>query len=787
MTIRVKAALFFWALLTSNSLNFVISSELSEWQAKWIGATTNCTENTWSAFRKCFTLKSVPKKAIARIAVDSKYWMWVNGRQVIFEGGLKRGPNPNDTYYDEIDLTPWLRRGKNTIAVLTWFWGKDGFSHKNSGKPGFIFQLNAGNLVINSDSTWKALVHPAYETPRGEQPNFRLPERNTRFDARRDLGNWTAPKYDDSKWPPATEFGPAGAPPWNKLHPRPIPLWKNYGLKSYPQLNVRLPVISTGQVIVAKLPYNAQVTPWLKVNAKAGQVIDIRSSNYRGGGELNVRAEYVTKDGIQEYESLGWFNGQEVLYKVPAGVEILELKYRETGYDTEFSGSFKCDDEFYNRLWEKARRTLYITMKDNFMDCPDRERAQWWGDVVIELGQCFYSLSPSSAKLIRKAIYELCNWQRPDKVLYSPIPAGNWTNELPQQMLASIGYYGFWTYYLFTGDKETIHAAYPHVKDYLTLWKLDEHGLVIHRNGDWNWADWGKNIDEHVLDQAWFCLALQGAANMARVIGKTNDASQYETIRSNVIIAVNKLMWNGSAYRSPHYKGATDDRANALCVVAGIADPEKFPAIKNILTTEYHASPYMEKYVIEALMLMDDPDTALARMKKRYDAIVADEWTTLPELWVAGTALVGNLTSTRNHGWSGGPLTILSQYCAGLAPLEPAWAVYQVRPLMGPLKKINASVDSVAGKISVSLVRSTNVLILYLESPEKTIAQVYLPFGTNKPSSVTANNRVIWKNGQLYHPIKSVEFKSISNGWVHLEVEPGKWKFKLHFTPPSQS
>ena len=38
-------------------------------------------------------------------------------------------------------------------------------------------------------------------------------------------------------------------------------------------------------------------------------------------------------------------------------------------------------------MWEKSQRTLYITMRDTYMDCPDRERAQWWGDEVNESGE----------------------------------------------------------------------------------------------------------------------------------------------------------------------------------------------------------------------------------------------------------------------------------------------------------------------------------------------------------------------------------------------------------------
>ena len=62
--------------------------------------------NTWIEFRKDFSLKKKPKKAEAKIAADTKYWLWVNGELAVFEGGLKRGPNRTDSYYDVVDLAP---------------------------------------------------------------------------------------------------------------------------------------------------------------------------------------------------------------------------------------------------------------------------------------------------------------------------------------------------------------------------------------------------------------------------------------------------------------------------------------------------------------------------------------------------------------------------------------------------------------------------------------------------------------------------------------------------------
>ena len=93
-------------------------------------------------------------------------------------------------------------------------------------------------------------------------------------------------------------------------------------------------------------------------------------------------------------------------------------------------------------------RTLYVNMRDNYFDCPDRERAQWWGDVTILMGQSFYQLSPRANRLMRKAIRELVDWQKADGTLFAPIPAQNWDQELPAQSLAAISTYGFWYYYM---------------------------------------------------------------------------------------------------------------------------------------------------------------------------------------------------------------------------------------------------------------------------------------------------------------------------------------------------
>jgi hypothetical protein len=760
------------------------------WTAQWIGPAQAST-NTWICFRKTLTLTTRPTSLRARLAVDSKYWLWINGRLVVFEGGLKRGPTPQDTYYDEVEIGPELKRGDNTIAILVWYWGKSGFSHNSSGKAGLVFEAEGTGTKIVSDASWKMLVHPAFENTDAPHPNYRLSEPNIAFDARRDIEGWMDPQFNDTAWLVPTLFGVPPVAPWNHLEKRPVPQWKNSGLRSY--VSIERTTNKDGvQLLKAKLPYNAQVTPFLKVRAPAGERIEIQTDDYMGGGPPNVRAVYTTREGAQEFESPGWMNGHEVHCSAPATVKFLGLKYRETGYNADFVGEFHCSDEALNTLWEKARRTLYVTMRDNYMDCPDRERAQWWGDMVNEMGETFYVFDSTNGPLLaRKGILELARWQRDDHTLYAPIPAGkpkgdlrkdpgtgNWNSELPPQMLASVGYYGFWTYYFFTGDKQTIAEVYPHVRDYLNVWKLDEDGLVIHRKGDWDWEDWGENIDATVMDSAWYYLASLGAAHMSDMSRAEDYFSMWKPRMDSIRKNFNAKFWTGTEYRSPAYHGDTDDRANALAVVAGLADTNKYEQLKEVFAKHYNASPYMEKYVLEALYKMHAPDQAMQRMKKRWANQISSSLTTLWEGWGIGSSGYGG--GTYNHAWSGGALTVLSQYAAGVAPrCGAAFNYYTVRPQMGALTSIRSVVPTPKGEIQLDISRNPGVFELKLTSPNHTTALVDIPKEAGRSiERVELNSTIVQDHGVSHTNVPGCSSIWENEQYIAFTVEPGKWHFK---------
>ena len=687
--------------------------------------------DTWLRFRTTLDAgAAIPTRVPVTIGADTKYWLYVNGDLVVREGGLKQGPTPTGVYVDTLDLAPYLEPGANAVAVELWHFGKDGFSHRDLGRAALHFDAPPTVAV----EPWRVADFPAHLRGRdtlGALPNYRLPESNIRFDARLADDAWRA-----GALPPLPAAWPLAAPLDTSLGPptiRPIPQWRDAGLRRYAE-GLPRDYVSTGDTVVMQLPYNAQVTPFFAVVApEAGLRIDVRTDNYRGGGPPNVRTVYYTREGLNAFETPGWMNGHRVRYHFPAGVTVRGLSFRESGYATERAGGWRSSDPALDTLWEKAARTLYITMRDSYMDCPDRERAQWWGDVVIELGEAFYAFDERSTLLARKGLYELMRWQRPDSTIYSPVPAGNWEQELPTQMLASVGEFGLWTYFYYSGDTALVEDLYPAVRRYLHVWDVDADGLVVPREGGWTWGDWGDRKDLYLLYQGWYGLALRGFRHMAELTGRPDDAVWAERRIEALSAAVRERYWRPAAgeraggFATPDFPYDPDDRVQALAVLNDWATPEEYETLRATLGEVYQASPYMERYVLEALMRMGYGEDAVARLKRRYRAMIDSELTTLWEGWGLGAEGFGG--GTYNHAWSGGPLTVMSQRIAGLEPAAPGWARYRVAPQLSGLDSVEAWAPVPGGELRVRWRREGEAVVGEITAPAGAVGELVVPTG----------------------------------------------------------
>ena len=713
----------------------ISTDEKTDWQAKWIWDKENLTEkNVWMCFSKKVVLDKIPKELIAHISADSKYWLYINGETVVFEGNVKRGPDENSGYYDSTDIAPYLKEGENSICALVWFWDDEtSYSYNGSGQGGFLFEAVDENVTIISDKSWKVKRNSAYVDSALYPPNYRLPEYSIYYDAREDIGNWINEDYDVSSWENATEYAVGGKGVYGKLYPRGIPFLKDYGLKDYENSgdyeNYTVKKFF-GEKITVDIPYNAQITPYLKIIAPAGKKIRITTENTLIGA---VSTTYKTKEGEQEFEALGWFNGEHITYKIPKGVTVVSLKYRETGYDSSFCGDFKCDDEFLNSLWQKSLRTLYVTMRDNFMDCPDRERAQWWGDVTSEMIMTMYSMDSNSYLLYQKGVEAMLSHVDGTKVLQTVVPINGDYFELPVQQLAGI--VGFLTYYEYTGDKAFVGKVYDASLDYLKLWEIGENNLVVHRSGSWDWPDWGKKADMTAIENAWYYYALSATEKMAEIIGKNDDLA-FITERKTAISKGYEALWTDEGFKSEDVK-KPDDRANAFAVLSGLADKEKYGTITHVLTTTENASPYMEYYVLEALCKMGKYEAAEERIRDRYEGMMCEDYSTLWEFW-------DSWRGTMNHAWSGGPLVIMSKHFAGITPIEADYEKVKIEPQYNLSDSLNCTVPSVKGLIALDYKNISDGCIVNLNLPQGMKAVLYVPID----AVVNINSELYYQNGE---------------------------------------
>lgn len=186
--------------------------------------------NIFVHFRKTFDLTEKPVRAVAHISADSRYKLYVNGHYV------GRGPVRSDLvwqYYDEYDIAPYLRPGRNVIAALVHYYGQDTGWYLTR-RPGFLFQCvvqpsHAAPIMLASDSSWKTLRARSWmqHTPR---VNGALGFVEV-YDATKEVNGWNLPNHDDSSWQSAQVMSSvSGENPlenlffWENLVPRSIPM-----------------------------------------------------------------------------------------------------------------------------------------------------------------------------------------------------------------------------------------------------------------------------------------------------------------------------------------------------------------------------------------------------------------------------------------------------------------------------------------------------------------------------------------------------------------------------------
>ena len=542
-------------------------------------------------------------------------------------------------------------------------------------------------------------------------------------------------------------------------------LIKDYGLKNYVRTSKDLPHSEEAPwKLVCTLPYNCHFQPSLRVEAPAGKIIRFNSSNplvlY-----LTLTETCTTEAGAHTYEAKNWVSGEGAIYTVPAGVTVQSVQYRETGFNTEFAGSFACNDSDFTTLWNKAARTAYICMRDHFYDCPDRERVGFWGDGTPEMNQCFYVFDSRAHRLAKELVLR----QLQPKFY-------------PGQHLEFLSESGLWFYYLQTGDTESMAAIYDTTKTFL----FETYKFGNPRT----WFDWGKEVkDTAVIETCFYFSCLKTLRKMALVTGHEADGPVIDAKLADIQGTFDTKYWQGSYYMSSQVR-TPDDRANAMAVHSGLADRAKWDAIyENVLSKKTYSSCFFDRWVFEALCMMGRQESALLRMSSRYRTMIPGRFTTLWEhydRWWASRIDAYDDASSLNHGWNP-PAIFLSQTITGISPEAPGWSIYHVLPKEAFLTSIQCVVPTIKGKVSVDLKKTASEYSLRVDSPPGSMAIVGIPKGSfSKLKSISVNRTAIW-SGTFSGGVKGITWNGEDADYVKFNAEPGTWTFTGSGTLPITS
>ncbi len=424
---------------------------LADWEAQWIGrdrlgdppASVPGTEEesddgdamvrrlpACPYLRRAFAIGRPVRRATLYATARGLLELELNGARV---GDAVLAPGWTDydrrIEYAVHDVADLLRTGSNVLGAILgdgWYSGMVGFEMRRAGNhygrdPQLLCELHleysdGGREVIASDSDWRAATGPLVYS------DLLMGER---YDARRELGAWSEPGYDEASWQPVAVEPRDGV----RLVPeraQPIRVVEELRPVSVTRRAPGVHVFDLGQNMVGWARLAVAGERGARVRMRFAEALEpdgsLHLDNLRSARQLDT---YVLKGGGPErYEPRFTFHGFRYVEVtgLPDDPGLDALTGCVVHSDTPRSGWFECSSELVNQLW----RNIDWGQRGNFVsiptDCPQRdERLGWLADAQVFLPTA--SLNMDVAAFITK-------WG--DDILDAQLPSGAYSDVAPR-------------------------------------------------------------------------------------------------------------------------------------------------------------------------------------------------------------------------------------------------------------------------------------------------------------------------------------------------------------------
>ncbi len=753
-----------------------------DWSAKWISAPGGQDKSPQPAplFRKAFTLARRPQSARIYLCGLGYYELHLNGAKVgdhVLDPAFTR--YDRRALYVTYDVTRQLKRGPNALGVILgngWYnmhtrcvWDFDKAPWRD--RPTLLCQLEIifdddSKVVVASDDTWRVTTGPIL---------FDSIRNGEKYDARLEKANWDTIDANDAGWPAARIVpGPKGKLTAQMMPPIQVTKFLRPAKLTEPKPGVY--VFDMGQNLAG----------WarLRVFGPAGTEVVMRyGERLNPDGTLDQKEigqhiktgrpqtdTYILKGrGTEMWEPRFVYHGFQYVEVTglpgKPNLNALEARVVHTAFDE--AGTFECSNELFNRI---QRNTLWSYVS-NFVgyptDCPHREKNGWTGDAHLAAETGLYNFDAASA--YTKWLNDLKDEQRPTGELPGIVPTSGWGYQWGNGPAWDSAYVLIpWYLYQYRGDTRILAEHYDRLRlyvDYLTS-KAKNHIVAI---GLGDWAPAKTTTAEKVTSTGYYYRDALIVAKAAALLGKTEDAKQYDDLAAAIRDAFHKEFYDP---KTSLYAGGTQTAMSCALYHSLVPPAERAKVLGKLVEMIQAKDGHLDagilgtKYLIDSLTASGRADVVYG-MATKTDYPSWGRWleegaTTLWEQWD------GN--ASRNHIMFGHISAWFYQTLAGINP-DPEAVGFKhtiIKPqLLGDVKWARARHESMYGTIQSAWEIENDKFTLRIAVPGNTSATVYVPYGrkgsTESPASA--------------YRADEARFLRIEDKYAVFEVQSGTYEF----------
>ncbi|MBI4037701.1 alpha-L-rhamnosidase N-terminal domain-containing protein [Candidatus Curtissbacteria bacterium] len=698
-------------------------------ESRWIWADIQTNDQYLKFKKNLYVPGKFAKQAKATITAKSRYRLFLNGQ---FVG---EGPGPIDEkrlYFDEYDLSSFLREGKNQIEIFAYSYNHE--THFQKQIPGgvlaeFSYEIAGLKLALSTNRTWLVTGQTGWQKVDLESAKVKHHEINSGL--YREIYDFTpqAVKFKNAK--------EALVEKKQNLYAREIlPL-------SYSEISPKLVFKKDGALW---FDFEKVVAGFPQFTFKASGSTTITAQYFEDWESSMVQKDKIITDRAGEftYKTFGRRGMRLIKVTTEPDADVdTSVKFFAVSYPAGKVGDFKSSDELLNKTYRLGEDTLKYAMQNQFEDSFVHERSQYLGDAYVEMLMGFYSLD--SRDLAKKALYEYASSQKPTGLIETVFPSS-----LNQTILSyNLLFVSFLKdYYLYTNDEEALNQLLPTAEKIVAaVSKLQEPFGLINQDRPTDLelgqvlTGWTNHLSPgDVPSDTNLILTAFYTKNLADLeeLYKERDVQKSEKFGKlkEEQVQKNRELLSGKnlAELEPH--------ALVAFLWSNTFDAEFSKIIYDSLRVKNPTfiTGYFNLFYLMVMQQFGDAVQVKNLMNNYWGEMLrrgaVSTWETFdPRI---SSRPQGSLT----HAWAGTPTYFLPAYVGGIRPASPGFKSTTIEPMI-ITDKTSTSIKASCGEISVDWEKSAKTFTLNVQNGCGGKTFVRLPFLPWEVVDIQLNNNYV--------------------------------------------